>query len=184
MESITFQMYWNQYRLIEKRMVELSDYVMINTQNNATFSNQFILMYLSICSEIDSLANEFCKEITSSEKERFGINNKMNLLIEKYPKLKNWKCKTKFPYEEQHFVPFAKFNESETADWWKAYNQVKHKRTEKDESGLYNYQKANLKNIMYSLSALFIMLSKAKEGISNKPEINIESQIFEIDFIS
>ena len=96
MESITFQMYWNQYRLIEKRMVELSDYVMINTQNNATFSNQFILMYLSICSEIDSLANEFCKEITSSEKERFGINNKMNLLIEKYPKLKNWKCKTKF----------------------------------------------------------------------------------------
>lgn len=184
MERVTFQMYWGQFRLIEKRMIELSDYVTIDPKNYSTFSNQFISMYLTICSEIDSLADEFCKEFDASVKERYGITKKINLLIDKYPKLQSWKCKTKFPYEEINFVPFAKFNETDSADWWKAYNLVKHKRTEKDENGNFNYQKANLKNIMLSLSALFVILSKAKEELCPNFPTDIESNILEIDFIN
>ena len=184
MEQITFQVYRKQYKLIEKRFVDLSDYVWIHPQNYPTFSNQFINMFLSVCSEIDSLTNELCKETAPNEKKLFGINNKMNLLIAVYPKLRSWRCKTKYPYEEINFVPFAKFDETEAADWWKAYNLVKHARTEKDESGLYNYQKANLKNIMYALSALFIILSKAHAEIGSESEFNIESEIFEIEFLN
>jgi len=184
MENITFQLYWNQYRILEKRLVEMSDYVMIHPKNYSTFSNQFISMYLTICSEIDSLADEFCKELGVSAKERYGINNKMNLLLEKYPKLKSWRCKTKFPYEEANYVPFTKFTDTESADWWKAYNLVKHKRTEKDESGFYNYQRANLKNVMNSLSAFFIMLSKTRDDLCPSFPVEMESQIFEVEFIS
>ncbi len=183
MEIITFQMYWNQFRLLENRMCELSDYVMISPRNNSTFSNQFITMYLTVCSEIDSLADDFCKELGVSDKERFGINNKMGNIIEKYPKMKNWSCKTKFPYEEINLIPFAKFEETQAADWWKSYNLIKHKRTEKGEDGLYNYQRANLKNILYSLSAFFILLSKTKEELCPTFPIDITSQFFEVDFM-
>ncbi len=107
MENITFQMYWNQYSILEKRMVELSDYVMIHPKNYSTFSNQFIFMYLTICSEIDSLADDFCKELGVKDKERFGINNKINNILEKYPRMNNWKCSTKFPYEPINLVPYA-----------------------------------------------------------------------------
>ena len=44
------KIYWQQYLLLEKRMIELSDYVAIDRKNYATFSNQFISMYLIICS--------------------------------------------------------------------------------------------------------------------------------------
>ena len=74
-------------------------------------------MYLTICSEIDSVTDEFCKNLGFSEKERYGI--------------KNWTCKTKFPNEEFDIAPFAKFTDNESADWWKVYNNIKHKRTER-----------------------------------------------------
>jgi hypothetical protein len=48
------KIYWLQYKLLEKRMIELSDYVSIDKKNYSTFSNQFIFLFLTICSEIDS----------------------------------------------------------------------------------------------------------------------------------
>lgn len=183
MEVMTLQMYWGQYRILEKRLIEMSDYVMISPKNYPTYSNQFISMYLTICSEIDSLADDYCKELGVNDKERFGINNKINCILDKYPKMKSWKCKTKFPFDEIHLVPFAKFNDNQSSDWWKAYNLIKHKRTDKGEDGLYNYQRANLKNILTALSALFIMLSKTKQELCAAFPIDIESKLFEIDFI-
>ena len=61
------KIYWQQYLLLEKRMIELSDYVAIDRKNYATFSNQFISMYLIICSEIDSVADEYCKRFLEQD---------------------------------------------------------------------------------------------------------------------
>ena len=33
------KIYWLQYKLLEKRMIELSDYVSIDKKNYSTFSN-------------------------------------------------------------------------------------------------------------------------------------------------
>ena len=128
------KIYWQQYLLLEKRMIELSDYVAIDRKNYATFSNQFISMYLIICSEIDSVADEYCKRFLEQDKKNtFGITNKINLILHEYPKLQDWRCQTKFPYGEIDLVPFKKFKDNESSDWWKSYNSVKHNRTEKDE---------------------------------------------------
>ena len=95
------KIYWQQYLLLEKRMIELSDYVALDRKNYATFSNQFISMYLIICSEIDSVADEYCKRFLEQDKKNtFGITNKINLILHEYPKLQDWRCQTKFPYGE------------------------------------------------------------------------------------
>lgn len=103
------KIYWQQYLLLEKRMIELSDYVAIDRKNYATFSNQFISMYLIICSEIDSVADEYCKRFLEQDKKNtFGITNKINLILHEYPKLQDWRCQTKFPYGEIDLIPFKK----------------------------------------------------------------------------
>lgn len=152
------KIYWQQYLLLEKRMINLSDYVAISPKNYSTFSNQFISMYLTICSEIDSVADEFCKNLNINQKDRFGINSKINI------------------------VPFAKFVDNKSADWWQAYNNIKHKRTEKTGEQ-YNYELANLKNVLYALSALYLLLYKMKEESSENSEIKFESELFDIDYI-
>lgn len=177
------KIYWQQYKLLEKRMIEISDYVEINPKNNAVFSNQFISMYLIICSEIDSVANQFCHMLgVTDNKERYGINNKINIILEKYNNLRNWKCVVKISYEEMNLVPFAKFNENKSADWWQSYNKVKHFRNEQDKDERYNYEFANLKNILSSLSALYLLIFKMKDEFGDA-EIDMESSVFDIDYI-
>lgn len=77
------RVYWMQYKLLEKRMIELSDYVAVTPKNYARFSNHFISMYLTICSEIDSVADGLCDLLGVSAKERYGINNKINVILNK-----------------------------------------------------------------------------------------------------
>lgn len=83
-ELESLKIYWQQYVILKKRMINLSDYIAIHPKNFATFSNQFISMYLTICSEIDSVAEELCKNLSIDEKSRFGINNKINHILNQY----------------------------------------------------------------------------------------------------
>lgn len=179
-EKEFIKVYWLQYKLLEKRMIELSDYVAVTPKNYATFSNHFISMYLTICSEIDSVADVFCDWLGVSTKERYGINNKINIILNKYSNLKSWKCITKFPFDTIHIVPFVKFNENTSADWWQAYNKVKHFRTEKTNEQ-YHYELANLKNILNSLAALYLLISKVKNEFCSSVDIEMNSDIFDID---
>ena len=173
------KVYWKQYVLLEKRMLDLSDYVAIHPKNYAVFSSHFISMYLTICSEIDSIADEFCKELNITEKERFGIHNKINHIVSKYSNLKSWRCATKFPNEGINIVPFAKFIDNESADWWKVYNNIKHKRTEKNGKQ-YNYELANLKNILHALAALYMLLYKMQKEFYPDCAYACKSDLFEI----
>lgn len=181
-EKEFIKVYWMQYKLLEKRMLELSDYVAITPKNYATFSNHFISMYLTICSEIDSIADKICELLGVSAKERFGINNKISNILNEYDNLKHWKCITKFPLDEINLVPFAKFNDNISADWWQAYNKVKHFRTEKTNNQ-YNYELANLKNILNSLAALFLLINKIQKEFCPDFEPDLDSEIFNIDLI-
>ena len=176
------KIYWLQYKLLEKRMIELSDYVSVTPKNYSTFSPQFIFMYLNICSEIDSVADKFCSLLEVDAKERFGINNKINKILDKY-NLKNWRCVTKLPFDTINIVPFAKFNDNISADWWQAYNKVKHFRAEQSEDGRYNYELANLKNILHSLAALYLLIYKIKTEFYNNVELDIQSSVFNVDYI-
>lgn len=173
------KVYWKQYVLLEKRMLDISEYITIHRRNYAVFSSHFISMYLTICSEIDSVTDEFCKNLGFSEKERYGIKNKISYIREKYKNLKNWTCKTKFPNEEFDIAPFAKFVDNESADWWKVYNNIKHKRTERNGEQ-YNYELANLKNILHALAALYMLLYKMQKEFYPDCAYACKSDLFEI----
>lgn len=152
------KIFWKQYLLLEEDFLETDEFVTIDKANNDTFSNRYTYLFLNICSEMDSVAEEYCKFIEKSDKcKQKTIVYKIKEILDTDTKLKNMTVKTKYPYSEIYFVPFQSFDEESSAGWWQDYNKVKHFRADIPEKGVPNYQLANLKNVMNALSALYLL---------------------------
>lgn len=78
---------------------------------------------------------------------------------------------TKYPYDIMNITPMDKFNDF-ISDWWQAYNDIKHRRTQTNDAGRYNYTKANLKNVLYAMAALYIL---------NRKQLTYRQQFFYIN---
>ena len=180
-KTIFVKYYCANYKILENKVIESFDYVSMAPDNYATFSVNYILLLLSICSEIDSVSGEYCKLISSDYGNVGDIIQKIELIISKQPNLHNKRIDTKAPFEKQSFVPFAKL-EKDNSSWWSDYNKIKHNRTGKDNNGRYNYKKANLKNVLHAIASLYILLFLiGKEfGYENMPPL--DSRLFE-DYI-
>lgn len=62
------------------------------------------------------------------------------------------------------------------------FNKIKHARTElTDGTNNYNYELANLKNVLNSLAALYMLLYVMNEQFYGFADTDMESSIFEID---
>lgn len=113
----------------------------------------------------------------------YTILDKIKIIYSKYPKLKNMRVSTIFPYEIINIVHFIKFSQKEVSDWWKDYNLVKHDRAVLCEGRMYNYQRANLKNVLNALAALYILCLKIYSELDINDEekelIEPESKLFE-----
>ena len=178
-----FKIYYSQYKLLEDKMIEVSEYVAIDPQNYSTFSSQFISLFISVCSEIDSLTRAYCNRILGISKNS-GIIERINAIAQKYPNLRNMRVDTIYPLEKISLVPFTKV-ESKTSSWWTDYNSVKHNRAENDaESGRPNYTKANLKNTLQAIAALYIILLTISRESGDTEKINFESRLFTDDIHS
>lgn len=175
--------FWDYYLTLESDLLKLQPYVAFDKANYNCFSNQLIKLFLSIGSEIDVICKEYAgylcrnrniKKSPKSIKEYSEyilfnndaiINENVNCTIsnDKLSPWKNWS--------------------RQTPEWWKQYNNVKHNRIYKD-----NYKKANLGNVIMSLSALYIIEkyyyrelenehSEVSKGIILLPS-HLQSQLF------
>lgn len=179
------KIYWKQYQLLEKEFLLTDDYVSIDKDNYDTFSNQYLKLLLAICSEMDSIAEVLCTKDDENEKVPFGIKNKLDKLVDKFPNMKKYRINTKYPYDIKNITPLDKFSDS-ISDWWRAYNDIKHKRSKCNEAGRYNYTKANLKNVLFALAGLYILNIIVYYDLDEDKELSDEvltSNIFISDLI-
>ena len=177
------KLYWKQYQLLESDLIRTDDYVAIDKDNYHTFSNQYMKLLLTICSEIDSIAEILCR--IHEDEVPFGIKNKLDVLAEKYPNLKRFRVHTKYPYDIKNITPMVKFNDA-ISDWWQAYNDIKHRRMEINEAGRYNYTKANLKCVLYALAGLYILNCNVYDSLveNGRPRTEaLVSALFEAELI-
>ena len=139
------KLYWKQYLSLEKDLLQMDDYVTIDSKNYGCFSNNFAKIFMMACSELDSLVLKFDEIIRRDffiEKALpKSFPQKLDMLLYKYKNLHNMRISTKADICEINFVPFTNFTENETDGWWKDYNLVKHNRTEINSGGKYNYEK-------------------------------------------
>ena len=162
--------YWNHYLILEEDFIKTNRYVDLDESNFKVYSVEFLKQLQAICSEVEALFKEI-SGITAI-KGTFTINDYAKFILSKDSWMsdiveKNINIKRK----DIRLTPFKNWDEnraSKSLSWWKDYNSVKHNR-------IINYKKANLKNVLDSLSALYLLemylLKKVCKEKNNKNDI-------------
>ncbi len=178
------KVYICDFKILEDELLGTDKYVSIDKKNYKTFSSKYMQLFLSICSGIDSLAEEFCSALDESN----NVKNKRSSMLQRFQQIKNDYCgNIANEIVEVNFVgcrasihPFSKFSEQSCGDWWQDYNHVKHRRAGEVESSngnMFNYELANLKNVLQALSAYYLLISLVNRFLSPNGE-PVESQLF------
>lgn len=162
--------YWNYFLEIEENILSIQQYVNFEKKNWKVYSNEFIKMLEIICSEIDVIAKEIvlfknptAVNIDGIYKWGYEIQNlipnisiikiQFNNEIDIVP-WKNWQYEK---YTDKNGrIRTRLVRNKDNPKWWTAYNKVKHARTSRTTLG-YNYEKANLDNVINSLGGLYIL---------------------------
>ena len=167
-----YKLYWRQYQLLEKEVLDTDAYVTIDNKNSAAFSAQYVKLFLNLCSEIDTLAEQL----------REMILKRIAAVKIEFEKLGEMYVITKAQYDSWKNIPFLKFDDTSSDSWWRDYNLVKHCRNEMMEgSNKYNYEKANLKNTLKALSAFYLLCCLTNQFLDeNAPDL--KSEIFETGY--
>lgn len=165
-KDVFINVLWDYYLSLENDFKSSIRYVSIVRSNYKTSSIEYAKLLLSICSEIEVILKKICD---FNGKDRKNINDYLKVIKGKNLLNKDNCITMKRPHANHNFKPFDKWQEGGKLSWWLDYNDVKHNRDE-------NIVKANLKNVLLSLSALYLLENYLYlQVIKNKPN--------EIDFI-
>lgn len=158
MEIIDFKnTYWNYYKQLESDLFETVPYCTIDKVNNDAFSMKYLQLHLSICSEIDTISKTFCKLLDSTvDTSLCGITDYIKIFNVVYPTFFQEKL-TINGYKYREIQPWKGIDKGHVPNWWNIYNEIKHHR-DITKNNKENYKLANQKNIIDSLSALYILM--------------------------
>ncbi|WP_180029032.1 hypothetical protein [Acinetobacter sp. YH16032] len=167
--------YWNRFLHIEKKLKEFSTHVDFDIRNNETFSIEIMNLYLTICSEIEAIFKACTSNISNSFNFRdFREYYKEETQLQSLSLLKS---DVKIKYTSLKFTPFDKIDSDETILWWNHHNKIKHDRE-------INRNLANLKNLLNSASALFLLNLVYRFVVQEKIYLIPPPEIFETkDFL-
>lgn len=160
------------YLDLENKFITTIQYVSLDTKNFDVFSNQLTNQILANCSELENLFRYILKEEiceikkTNRKSKKNGkkkINININLFLSLLEKDQSWKDifieeVIVIRNEKISIKPFANLDRKNSTFllspfWWTAYNNLKHNRYKENNLG-----EGNLKNVLYSLSRLFITI--------------------------
>lgn len=150
-----YQEYFNYYLELERDFFATEPYLTIDEDNYNAFSIQYNRIYQSICSEIDCLLKELCKQLEVGCKAR-KLGDYQPIIQSRF-KYFNFE-KVYFYKSKIELQPWKEWKEDKAPFWWTMYNNVKHHRMEKyKETEKPYYKYANLENVLNALAALFIV---------------------------
>jgi len=164
--------HWNYLLSLEKDIIRLSNYIEFCEENFNVFSIEILKLNLSIGSEIDVVLKQTCKlfnpigKYESIKDYKIFLNENLDSAIKEKVSIPRYNIELQ-PWES---IGNKKNYKYENPFWWDNYNNVKHHRDSE-------YNKANLKNLLYSFSALVIVNLHRMIKINNITDL---SDTFEI----
>lgn len=189
--------YWNYYLELEEAFKHTQKYVAFDRHNDRTYSVEYLKLIQAVCSEIDVVAKEIAEHFDPDfcTIQRHTISHWGYVLINNMPQI----AKARIHFTNGYVVkPWDKFGYTQYSDkkgnirykllpncdtpsWWSDYNKMKHQRTSRNADGEINFVKANLKNMVLSLAALYSMEWLYMWSIHTEfgPKI-VESSVFDL----
>ena len=155
------------FKLLEKDLVKLFDYVEPDDCNSEVFSHRIYELFLRSCTEFELncknilLANNY-SFIKPPNIEEYHKINKANHLSDYEVSLLIWRNPSKI------FQPFKLWSTTHTLNWYKKYNNVKHNRD------IY-FKDANLGNLINAISGVFCILFSQFSVLSFQSEYLVDS---------
>ena len=171
------QEYWRYYLMLEKKFIHTLSYVELATSNYKCYSNEYALLLQSIGAELDSFFKVYCGFDLDAQKTITDYARSI-LASASYPEIKTQNID--IPAYGLTITPFKNWEQNHPAKsltWWKAFDKIKHRRTEcKTE--------ASQENVLQSLGALYLLEIKYLQNITlstSEPDIpDEESSIFSL----
>lgn len=141
--------FWNYFIALENDLITISRYIELSEDNFSTYSIELEKLLFSACSEFEVISKELALLMTGKKPD--NIEKIHNFLARYIHHIFSLGVKIdRYGINLQPFEDWSKKEEYTPLSWWTSYNKVKHQRTE-------HYSKANLKNVLNSLSALLIL---------------------------
>jgi hypothetical protein len=140
------------YRILKHDLKSIFEYIEPQNANFKTFSHRTFELLVRACIEVESL----CKLIF--KQDRVELKNCGNMV--RYSDLEGAMHLSKYEigcygFTYPAFIPFESFSGTErkhrSPSWYKAYNAVKHNRTE-------NFAQASLENVIHAVGAVYVLL--------------------------
>ncbi|ABO24922.1 HEPN AbiU2-like domain-containing protein [Shewanella loihica] len=139
-------LHWKYYQSFEYDLNRLSRYIEINQDNFSTYSVELTRLYLSSCAEIDTVMKEICYQLSPNAKSdnimdyMKVIESNLHAFITETAVIERFSISC---------TPWKAWQEQISPSWWKSHTDVKHNRNK-------HFTKANLKNVIDSICALYI----------------------------
>lgn len=148
--------------MLEQKFIGTLSFVELAEENFPTYSIEYAHQFLAIGSELDTFFKVYCG---FDLKKPRNIMDYTKYILDTYPEIKFQKIN--IADTEIHLCPYSsweKFNATkptDTLEWWKAYNKVKHNRS--------GYLKnASLENTLNALAALYLIEMKYLQIIAKE----------------
>jgi hypothetical protein len=160
---------FSSYSKYEERLLEFLKVFPYNEKNKEAWSPELVSLFLDVCGLIDSMSRyilsngKFGNDVETEIVKKKGGKKKVKDLnigdfkLNIFDKFEFEKYKVVLYiysiYPDCIIIPYRYEYKKDIAslEWWDVYNGLKHNR-------LNNYEKANLENIIKSLSALFVFI--------------------------
>jgi len=143
---------WQYFLYLDEEAITLSRYIDFSQYNLSGFSMEIARIQMSACAEIYNLVYDIY-----NQKVQRKPSGSINKIIDEMAGFSFPFCKIKelcvdIPRADiDPIQPLKEQGQNPPSEWWNAYNGVKHDRTS-------NYKKANLKNLIYSMAGLLVIL--------------------------
>ena len=157
------------YRMLEEKIIDILNFLPFTRENEKSWSPELANLFLDVSSLFDSICRYIISKgreegkILIREKTKEGIKErkrdikKLNIEHFELNLLSPFKIlNSRVVFYRYPLIILSPFKRYRTDGWWKVYNRLKHDR-------IYNFKQANLKNTLYALASLFLLLCKYKE---------------------
>ena len=140
--------HWNYFLALQNDLAEVSRYIEFDKPNYKTYSIELSHLLLASASEVDVVAKGICKYLEPSSSPK-NINEYRGIITKKLPDFsKEHVYVPRFNINFRPWINWTKKNKTNPL-WWKAYNDVKHNRSEQ-------FANANLKHVLNSMGGLLV----------------------------
>lgn len=151
--TTNIKLHWNYFIALERDLEALSRYIEFCPANLNVFSIELAHLLFAAASEVDVIAKCICKIVAPSA-NCANIDNYRSVLVDpsNFPVCFDGlsAIQISVPRYGLTFTPWENWGRGVNPDWWRSYNNVKHKRNE-------HFQEATLQNALNALGALLTL---------------------------